>query len=213
LAIVGATGSPADTSVWHNLWATVKMFGPFGRPGDLDPRRNLPGAPALNLWLAIPFYLGVGLTIWRIRRPAAAIILTGLAGLVVLGVFSEYAPHFHRVLGAAAPTALLCAVGLDWLWQAHSLRKLGVQWGCLLLLVLGGATSANEYFVRWAALPDLFYAFDEGIWQVGQTVATLPADQSIYLTPRTTDHPTLAFAWQTRGRPAPVILTVQKAIL
>jgi hypothetical protein len=204
LAIVGATGSPADTSVWHNLWATAKMFGPFGSPGDLDPRRNLPGAPALNLWLAIPFYLGVGLTIWRIRRPAAAIILTSLAGLVVLGIFSEYAPHFHRILGAAAPTALLCAVGLDRLWQAHSLRKLGMQWVCLLLLILGGATSAHEYFVRWAALPDLFYAFDEGIWQVGQTVATLPADQAIYLTPRTADHPTLAFAWQTRGRAAPV---------
>ena len=204
LAIVGATGSPADTSVWHNLWATAKMFGPFGRPGDLDPRRNLPGAPALNLWLAMPFYLGVGLAIWRIRRPAYAIILTSLAGLVVLGVFSEYAPHFHRILGAAAPTALLCAVGLDWLWQAQPLRRLGAQWVCLLLLVLGGATSANEYFVRWAALPDLFYAFDEGIWQVGQTVAALPADQPVYLTPRTADHPTLAFAWQTQGRPAPV---------
>ena len=204
LAIVSATGSPADTSVWHNLWATAKLFGPFGSPGDLDPRRNLPGAPALNLWLAIPFYLGVGLAIWRIRRPAYAIILTSLAGLVVLGIFSEYAPHFHRILGAAAPTALLCAVGFDWLWQSPFLRKFGAQWVCVLLLVLGGATSAQEYFVRWAALPDLFYAFDDGIWQVGQTVAALPADQPIYLTPRTADHPTLAFAWQTQGRPAPV---------
>jgi len=204
LAIVGATGSPADTSVWHNLWATAKLFGPFGSPGDLDPRRNLPGAPALNLWLAIPFYLGFGLAIWRIRRPAYAIILTSLAGLVVLGIFSEYAPHFHRILGAAAPAALLCAVGFDWLWQSPFLRKFGAQWVCVLLLVLGGATSAQEYFVRWAALPDLFYAFDDGIWQVGQTVAALPADQPIYLTPRTADHPTLAFAWQTQGRPAPV---------
>jgi len=204
LAIVSATGSPADTSVWHNLWATAKLFGPFGSPGDLDPRRNLPGAPALNLWLAIPFYLGVGLAIWRIRRPAYAIILTSLAGLVVLGIFSEYAPHFHRILGAAAPAALLCAVGFDWLWQSPFLRKFGAQWVCVLLLVLGGATSAQEYFVRWAALPDLFYAFDDGIWQVGQTVAALPADQPIYLTPRTADHPTLAFAWQTQGRPAPV---------
>jgi len=204
LAIVGATGSPADTSVWHNLWATAKMFGPLGNPGDLDPRRNLPGAPALNLWLAIPFYLGVGLAIWRIRRPVYALILTGLVGLVVLGVFSEYAPHFHRILGAAAPVALLCAVGLDWLWQWQPVRRFSGHWVSVLLLILGGATSAHEYFVRWAALPELFYAFDDGIWQVGQTVAALPGDQPTYLTPRAADHPTLAFAWQTQGRPAPV---------
>jgi hypothetical protein len=58
LAIVGETASPADSSIWANIWATAKMFGPFGQPGDLDPRRNLPGAPALNLWLALPFTPG-----------------------------------------------------------------------------------------------------------------------------------------------------------
>jgi hypothetical protein len=165
LVIVGETGSPADNSIWQSIWSTAKMFGPFGRPGDLDPRRNLPGEPALNLWLAMPFYLGLGLALWRIRRPAFSIPIIGLVGMLLPGVFSEYAPHFHRVLGASAPVAILGGVGLDAIWSWSKLRRWHLQWIAVLLLVLGGLTSAQTYFTRWATLPDLHYAFDNGFWR------------------------------------------------
>lgn len=196
LAIVGETGSPADKSIWQSIWATGKMFGPFGRPGDLDPRRNLPGEPALNLWLAIPFYLGLGLALWRIRRPAYSIPLIGLIGMLLPGIFSEYAPHFHRVLGAAAPVAILGGFGLDGIWSWSKLRRLHLQWIAVLLLVLGGLTSAQTYFTRWATLPDLYYAFDNGFWEMSQWIAEQPDDTTIFMTPRGDDHPTLAFAWR-----------------
>ncbi len=64
-------------------------------------------------------------------------------------------------------------------------------------------TSARDYFVRWAALPDLYYAFDQGLWDVGRWVAEQPDDMPIFLSPRPAEHATLAFAWETRGRPAP----------
>lgn len=211
LSIVGETSSPADSGVTTSLWATAKMFGPFGSPGDNDPRRNLPGAPALTLWYALPFYLGLGLTLWRLYQPAAAIILLGLTGLLLPGVISEYAPHFHRILGASAPTALLCAIGLDWLWQwrprgyPSTFIAIG-PWLVAFLLTTGTLREAENYFVRWAALPDLFHAFDVGLWRVGQEIAAQPADVPIYLTPRTADHATLAFAWATRpdAHPAPI---------
>ncbi len=210
LSIVGETSSPADGGVGASLWATAKMFGPFGSPGDSDPRRNLPGAPALTLWYALPFYLGLGVALRRVYQPTAAIILLGLLGLLLPGVISEYAPHFHRILGASAPTALLCAVGLDWLWQW---RPRGVPatliavgpWLVAFLLTTGTLREAENYFVRWAALPDLFHAFDVGLWRVGQEIAAQPANEPLYLTPRTAEHATLAFAWATRpnAHPAP----------
>ena len=213
IAAVGQEGA-APAGLTANIWATLRMFGP-GQTGDLDPRRNLPGAPALNLWQAIPFYLGLGLALWHIRRPVYALLVVGLAGLLLPGVLSEYAPHFHRVLGAVAPAALLAGLGLAWIWQWGSLRwrqAPAAKWpavaaatAIVLLLVAGGVGAARTYFARWATLPDLFYAFDVGLWEIGQWVADQPAETPVYLSPRDSSHATLAFAWRpgSGSRPAP----------
>jgi hypothetical protein len=252
----GTPSGPSENT-WRAVWATLKMFSPFGAgapwaplgPGDLDPRRNLPGAPALNLWLAIPFFIGLGLTLWRIRSAASAILLLGLLGLLLPGMFSEEAPHYHRILGAAAPAALLCGVGLEWLWRVagdknfrFGILDFGVKssrrttcdmapprplqnpkskfqnaspshpvtqspallrWASVLLLLCGAIVSARDYFWRWAALPDLYYAFDVGLWDVGRQLAAVPDATPVYLTPRDAGHPTLAFAFQGK-RPVPV---------
>jgi hypothetical protein len=211
IAIVGQTASPADSTISNALWATLKMFGPFGSPGDLDPRRNIPGAPALNLWQAIPFYLGLlialwqSLRFWQKQKVIMNIPLIGLVGLLLPGIISEYAPHFHRILGAAAPTALLCGIGLDAIWRATSdlgnrARSVAVTAAgpllAIFLLVTGTYTSAQGYFVRWANLPDLFYAFDEGLWDVGQWVAKQQSGNTTYISPQGENHATLAFAWR-----------------
>ncbi len=161
----------------------------------------------MDLWLALPFWAGLLMALRRLRTPTYWIPLLGLAGMLAVGVISEYAPHFHRVLGAAAPVALLCALALDWLWELRPARAARAAWAgpavvCALLL-LSSLTTARDYFVRWAALPDLYYAFDQGLWDVGRWVADQPPAQPVYLSPRPADHATLAFAWETRSRPAP----------
>jgi len=214
-AQIATTGAAAAThqSLSESALAYLLMFVPLVQAGDLDPRRNIPGVAALNLWQAIPFWLGVGVALWRIRRPATSILLAALVVMLLPGVLSEYAPHYHRVLGAAAPVALLGGIGLDWIWRwwgagrgargdetapLRPARLAWIGWLSVALLVAGAAVSARDYFVRWAALPDLFYAFDVGLWTIGQEIASQPADEVLYLTPRSAEHPTLAFAWTTR---------------
>lgn len=197
IAISGEQAAP--TGFWQNAWATAKMFWPLGATGDLDPRRNLPGAPALGLWLAAPFWIGLGMALWRVRRPAYSLLVVGLAGLVLPGVISEYAPHFHRILGAAAPAALLAALPLAWLWSKAAIRPLSsllIALSMVALLTAAAIASARDYFVRWARLPELYHAFDAGLWELGQWIAAQPAETPIYLTPQPADHPTLAFAWR-----------------
>ncbi len=206
---VGVDANAAKATIAQEIWATAKMFGPFGTPGDFDPRRNLPGQAALDLFLALPFYLGLAIALWKIRQPAYSIPLIGLVGLLLPGIFSEYAPHFHRILGAAAPVALLCGAGLDWLWRFFADRRRAslvlVRWLAVLLLLGGGITTVRDYFYRWAALPDLYYAFDVGLWEIGQWMAAQPQQTPIFLTPRTLEHPTLAFALATKGQHSPPI--------
>ncbi len=193
-----------DQAWWHNTWATLKMFGPLGAPGDPQIRRNIPGAPALNFWLAIPFYLGLAVTVWRIRRPGYFALLIGLLGLLAPGMLSQEAPHFHRVLGASAPTALLCGVGLDQIWQWRPGRRYQLQWATVLLLTAATLISARDYFVRWATQPALYTEFNVGLWTISQQLAKLPPDQTIYMTPREADHPTLEFALRTHQHPRPI---------
>ncbi len=202
-----ATGSAAAAthqSLVESAWAYVLMFVPLVQAGDLDPRRNIPGLAALNLWQAISFWLGVGLAMWRLRNPVYWIALLGLGGLLLPGVLSEYAPHYHRILGAAAPVAILAAVGLDAIWRLWAVREgrrpavAWAGWLSVFLLVAGMVVSARDYFLRWAPLPDLYYAFDVGLWEIGQEIAAHPPGDPIYLTPRSADHPTLTFAWETQ---------------
>jgi hypothetical protein len=157
----------------------------------------------LNLWLALPFFGGLWLALRHILRPAYAIPLIGLAGLLLPGIFSEYAPHFHRVLGAAAPVALFGGIGLDWLWSWPWLKRWHLHWLAVALLLIGGIIAARDYFVRWSALPDLYYAFDAGLWEMAQWVEEQPDDEIIYLTPRPGSHATLAFAWRASPDGAP----------
>jgi hypothetical protein len=140
-----------------------------------------------------------------------ALPVTGLLGLLLPGMISEYAPHFHRILGAAAPVALLCGIGLDGIWRAlNGLRNPRVRYSrhsslsgirlagpvVALLLLAATITSVQDYFVRWAKLPDLFYAFDEGLWDLGLWVARQQSGNAIYISPQGDNHATLAFAWR-----------------
>ena len=215
LAIVGETGSPADSSLGGNVWASDQ---------DVRARRRRPATstrvaicparrrsacgrrcPSTSV-LSSPSFASAD-------RPTPSRLL-GLIGLLLPGVFSEYAPHFHRMLGAAAPVALLCGMGLDWLVAAgrrvrsdaapastrtqrrgqESCRRLRWSSRCSSRR---RASSARDYFVRWAALPDLYYAFDEGLWELGQCDrTTCAAEMPVYITPQGADHATLAFAWR-----------------
>jgi hypothetical protein len=227
---VGPAGTAPSTladSPARNLLATLGMFN---FRGDPDPRNNQPGLPALDLLMSIPFLIGVGLTLWRWRRPAFS--LTLLVGLIMLipTVFSEYAPHFRRAVGAAPIVAILCGLGLALLLgQRRSgpltrtddvpprLREEGIapeqiaagmdrlRWlgrAIIVATILLGATvlTASAYFTRWGNSSAIYYAYDQGLWEIGQYVLSLPADESVYVTPRPAADMTLAFAWR-EGRP------------
>ena len=200
------SASPLQTIVQHAL-ATAGMFS---LAGDVDPRNNLPGRPVFDGFLAPFFYLGLALTLWRWRQRSAAWLLAVLVIMLAPTILSEYAPHFRRGLGALPIVSLLTGLGLGaaWDWVAarltgeHSWRgpAFWARLGIVACLAASIGLAGRDYFGRWATSPDLFYAFDEGLWQLAQAVGDLPADGQIYLTPRPATHATLAFAWRD-GRP------------
>jgi 4-amino-4-deoxy-L-arabinose transferase-like glycosyltransferase len=223
---VGPAGAAGGTPV-RNVLATAAMFN---FRGDPDPRNNQPGLPVLDILMSIPFLIGLGVTLWRWRRPAFGVIL--LAGAIMLAptVLSEYAPHFRRAVGATPIVALLCGLGLaillgqrraDLTTQPDEvparlredgvspeqiaagmdrLRRLGRV--IIVAVIMLGATvyTMTAYFGKWGNSQAIYYAYDQGLWEIGQYVLGLPADEAVYITPRPATDMTLAFAWR-EGRP------------
>jgi 4-amino-4-deoxy-L-arabinose transferase-like glycosyltransferase len=219
---VGPEGAAGGTLV-HNLLATLGMFN---LRGDPDPRNNPPGLPVLDILMSIPFLIGLGVALWHWRRPAFGMTLLAGAIMLIPTVLSEYAPHFRRALGAAPIVALLCGLGLAILLGQRRadlatrpdevparLREDGVdteqiaagmdrlrRLGRVIIVaaIMLGATvlSASAYFIRWGNSEAIYYAYDQGLWEIGQYVLGLPADEAVYVTPRPATDMTLAFAWR-----------------
>jgi len=230
-----AVSEVQQDSLSSNVISTLAMFS-FS--GDLDPRNNLPGRPALDWLSAVPFYIGVAASVCGIcgrlvrrkdrgrralgssdgevvgerlgngRLPIGLVVLLMLATMLAPTALSEYAPHFRRAIGASVPAALLVGMGLS--IGTHRLVELvaGVRprralleplvTVCLAVPLLGGsaAFTARDYFVRWASSPDVYYAYDVGLWEIGQYVNELPEEERVYVSPRPATHRTLAFAWR-----------------
>ncbi|MCS7221620.1 MAG: glycosyltransferase family 39 protein [Anaerolineae bacterium] len=208
-AQVAVIPGQAPGSLGDNLLRTLGMFS---IAGDMDPRSNLPGRPALDGWIALWFYVGIGVALARWRRPAWSLPLWWSLVMVLPTVFSEFAPHFRRSIGAAPAVSLLIGLGAAWTWHRALTDRPSQFWSSLPMVLMAslipitflGSSSltVRDYFVRWGALPDLYYAYDVGLWDMGRYAAKFPEEELVYLTPRPATHTTLAFAW--RGRRSPV---------
>ncbi|MBU1878431.1 MAG: hypothetical protein KJ734_05730, partial [Chloroflexi bacterium] len=177
--------------------------------GDPDPRNNIPGRPLLDAFLGVGFFVGLGLCVWRWRRPAYAFPVLWLLVMLVPTILSEYAPHFRRAIGAAPAVAIITALGLALLVEAMwtAARRLGphlrprlrpfargtVLVGLGLGLFASTALTIGDYFLVWGPSPDLFFAYDEGLVHVARYAKQVPFQSRAYLSPVSTNHTTLTF--------------------
>ena len=99
---------------------------------------------------------------------------------------------------------------LDCVRMAFRPRRSRLVWiGCarlgrviIVVAIMLGATvyTISAYFGSGAIANAIYYAYDQGLWEIGQYVLGLPADEAVYITPRPATDMTLAFAWR-EGRP------------
>ncbi len=186
---------------------TLQTLAMFSLRGDIDPRNNLPGRPVLDLFLSVFFLVGLVVSLRRIKKPAYAFLLLWWGAMLLPTVLSEYAPHFRRALGAAPPLAVLIALGLTtfleagrWLIDLRTTEVVTTRLaGLVPLLIVGGGlagsalTTYHDYFTVWGTSPDLYHAFDEDLVDIAHYVRGVPQDETVYLSPLRSDHPTIVF--------------------
>jgi len=183
----------------------LRTAGMFLVTGDVDPRDNFPGRPALDVILFIFFAMGFIIALVRVRKPFYAFLLIWLVVMMLPSALTEFAPNMRRAIGAMPAAILLCSLGFDWLWQhisnLQSQKIWRIAFAALFIgaLVLSAFWSARAYFVEWAGETGLFYSFDAGLLNVGKALAARPNGEMLYLSPKYDDHPTIQ--WALNGRP------------
>jgi 4-amino-4-deoxy-L-arabinose transferase-like glycosyltransferase len=181
----------------------IKTLLVFHVRGDDWVIVNIPGRPALNPFLSLAVFLGIGISLLRIKRGPYLLVLTWLGLMTVPAILAEQAAITKRAIGTIPAVAMLIAIGTlvpcDALrrWAAHHPSHVSKTLTIGLMIIIGtgfiysGAVTYRDYFVVWGQDPALFTHFDVGIDAVGEYVGELPSEEQIYLSPIPPQHPSV----------------------
>jgi hypothetical protein len=216
--------------LWGTVWQTVGLtLGTFiGLSGDANPLVNLPYQPALSLWVAPFFVIGVGVSLFRLfsapAKSAAYLLLLCWWALMLLPAIlaPEGAPHHLRLIGSLIPTYIFVALG--WLTILNLLTRFLPQRPLLpppsfLLLTpyfLLLFQTYNHYFVRWPTAADFTLPYDLYAVRLATEMSQTPT-QVAYILPmdvragEEARHYTLDYLWGLRQPKPYIYLPVDEA--
>jgi hypothetical protein len=163
-----------------NLVGALKAFS-FA--GDTHWRYNLPGRPILDPLTSIFFYLGLGLALWRWRQPAYAFSLlwlsTGLFPALVTGARNSVL----RMMGAQPAVYITLALGAveaaRWLWKWKRPMRWVVLIGVTALFFFHAWLTYSDYFVAWAAEPDVREVYHTNLREIARYLDEQPGGGSV----------------------------------
>ncbi len=178
--------------------------------GETHLRHNLPGRPFLDPVQAVLFLLGLVNSLRQIVQPRVQFLLIWLGVMLLPSILSGDAPHFGRLSGAAAPLAIVVALGADWLYikmreilsDRVGMNKGSSLAGLFILLLFGVSAlwTGVDYFGRYAQHPQLAADFYLADWQMGQYAQENGADGRLYLSPTQEELATILFALEDVDR-------------
>ncbi|MBE2221921.1 MAG: glycosyltransferase family 39 protein [Anaerolineae bacterium] len=132
--------------------------------GDQFLAYNIPGRPVLDGITAVFFIIGLGTSIWHWRQPASAFLLLWFGVGIIPSLITGATANTTRNMAALPAVYLLPAVGFwaiaTWLMARFDwLKRPFVMGTAVLWLLFIGWTTYQDYFVRWANLPDVRGAY------------------------------------------------------
>ena len=158
-------------NLWGAIWQhTGQALGLFFVRGDTILRHNPPGRPLFDLFMLIPFLIGLWVC-WQTRH-RGAIVAIGLWISLMLGptILAEDTPHFLRAVGILPAAVLLPALGLSHL---SSWTKLPPRLRLGVVIFLSGASAVvtgYDYFWQYAQQPETAYFFEAAAQNMAESI-------------------------------------------
>ncbi len=148
----------------------VEALKAFSFAGDTHWRYNLPGRPVFDPLTLVFLYLGLGLALWRWRRPAYAFLLLWLFTGLIPGLITGAMNSSQRTMGAQPAVYVTLALGVvepaRWLWMRGRAARWAVVAGVAALVGINAWATYSDYFVAWAAEPDVREVYRTNLRQI-----------------------------------------------
>jgi 4-amino-4-deoxy-L-arabinose transferase-like glycosyltransferase len=183
-----------------DLWGTLarqigRSLGLFLWQGDMILRHNPAGRPLFDIFLAIPFLIGLVWCVRHWRRPAAMTVLLWTGIMLGPTILAEDAPHFLRAVGILPAALLLPAVGLDWLWvfqrkdaedakvsgESYHSPRLNLWRGVVIVLLAGSFALTLRDYAAYNRQPEVVYLFEAAVVGMADRINNEGGETAVFL--------------------------------
>ncbi|MBK7894615.1 MAG: glycosyltransferase family 39 protein [Anaerolineaceae bacterium] len=149
--------------LWQNATSALLAFIWPGY-GDQFLAYNIPGRPVFDAVSAVFFVLGLGVSLWRWKRPSYTFLLLWFGVGILPSLITGPTANTTRNLAALIPIFVLPAIGFETAVQPLKANiKTAPRWLPAALatvwLLFAGWRSATDYFITWANDPDVRGAY------------------------------------------------------
>ena len=180
----------------------ARIAGMFGLRGDPLWRQNVAGRPVFDPLMAVLFYVGVALSLWRWREARHGFLLLWLAASAIPSLVTIDAPSSIRLINLLPVLMLFPLLVIHTAPHLSTIRdklstKLVTTLSSLLLLILlivaGLSTVANLWRV-WPANDEVRFVWQAALTEAAAYLDASPATGAVAVggwTPETMDPPTM----------------------
>lgn len=167
-------------ALWGQTW---RGLGLFIWQGDTILRHNPAGRPVFDWVMAIPFLIGVGVCLWRWKRPSYTTLLLWISVMLLSTILAEDTPHFLRAVGILPATIILPALGLHQIEQTtknHAITPSLHHYLAPSLLALSLIITITNY-TQYSRDPDVALLFEAAALELGQAIRAEDEETAVYL--------------------------------
>ncbi|MCP4429301.1 MAG: hypothetical protein GY803_32870 [Chloroflexi bacterium] len=184
------------------LGNSLKILGMFGWRGDPLWRQNVAGMPVFEPIMAILFYLGLGMSLWRWRDGRYAFLLLWFIASISPSVVTAGAPSSIRIINLLPilplfPIAVIHNLGqLSTVFRKLStgIRKIHVFFTLTIVLLCYMGWTSRQLFVIWPQNDEVQFVWQAALTETAAFLDSSPDSSPVAIggwSPATMDPPTM----------------------
>jgi 4-amino-4-deoxy-L-arabinose transferase-like glycosyltransferase len=184
---------------------SLKFLAMFGLRGDPLWRQNVAYLPVFDPLIALLFYIGLLISLWRWHKPNYLFVMLWLFTAAIPSIVTIDAPSSIRIINALPVLAILPVIGLEVIHIFSPLSTVTARLspnigrilaliGLLLLLVLNIGRTTQAVFQTWPANDEVQFVWQQALTEAAIYLDASSEDNAVAIggwTPETMDPPTM----------------------